>query len=88
MGANPMSKISERANRAISSHVEMQLRDQAAAMNERLDRLEESVAALHSTLATLQNVSTEMSSTFSDRIRTIEHALQQARNEAGDARLG
>lgn len=80
MAANPMSKISERANKAISSHVEMQLHDQLAATNARLDGLEESISALHATLATLQSVSTELSTTFSDRIRTIERALEQARS--------
>lgn len=80
MAANPMNKLSERANKAISSHVEMQLRDQLAATNVRLDGLEESVGALHATLATLQGVTTEISSTFSDRIRTVERALEQARS--------
>lgn len=77
-----MNKLSERANRAISSHVEMQLRDQSAVINERLDKLEEAVAALHVTLSTIQTATTEISVTFSDRIRTVEVALEQARSAA------
>ncbi len=83
MPGNPMSKISERANKAISSHVEMQLRDQLAATNQRLDQLEEGLSAIRDTLATLQNVTTEISATFSDRIRTIERALEQDRSALG-----
>ena len=80
-----MNRLSERANRAIRSHVEMQLRDQFAGMNERLDKLEEAVTALHATLSTIQAATTEISTTFSDRIRTVEAALEHARSTAPTA---
>jgi predicted nucleic acid-binding Zn-ribbon protein len=74
-------RLRERANKAVSHHVEMQLRDRLAEANERIAHLDEEIAALHTTLATLQAATAEMSATFADRIQALESEYLAVRNQ-------
>ena len=78
MSLNPLLAMRVRLNEAITARVNARLamRDSAAA--ERLDAIEESIAATQVTLTTLQRVIADLSATISDRVRTVEIAQERA----------
>lgn len=88
MSLSPFGRFRHRANRAISAHVAMQLADRFEALEERLGRIDESIEALHATLGTLQRTTTEMSATFSDRIRTVEAVLESRLSTGASSAIG
>ena len=77
MTLNPFGSMRDRLNEAVSARVTAQLDGRDAATGERLDALEESIAATHLTLAALQRMMADLSATISDRVRTIEIAQER-----------
>ncbi len=77
MSLNPFGSMRDRLNEAVSARVNAQLDGRDAAIGERLDALEESIAATHTTLATLQRLTAELSASITDRVRTIEVAQER-----------
>ena len=77
MSLNPFGSMRNRLNEAVSARVNSQLDGRDAAIDERIKALEESIAATHVTLTTLQRLMAELSATVSDRVRTIEIAQER-----------
>ncbi len=70
MAWNPLNKVRDRLNSGVSARVNDQLEWRDKATRERLDALEKSMAAV-------QSANTAMSASISDRLRTLEVAVDQ-----------
>jgi predicted nucleic acid-binding Zn-ribbon protein len=69
MDLNPLNKIRHRLNQGVSDRVAAQLQWRDAEISARIDALERSIAAL-------QNNSKALSTSVSDRLRTLEVATE------------
>ena len=70
MAWNPLNKVRDRLTSGVSARVNDQLEWRDKATRERLDALEKSMAAV-------QSANTAMSASISDRLRTLEVAVDQ-----------
>lgn len=70
MGWNPLNEVRDRLNRGVSARVNDQLEWRDKTINARLEALEKSLAAVQST-------NTALSASISDRLRTLETAVEQ-----------
>ncbi len=70
MGWNPLNKVRDRLNVGVSVRVNDQLEWRNKAINARFEALEKSMTAVQST-------NTALSASISDRLRTLEAAVEQ-----------
>jgi len=78
MGWNPLNKVRDRLNGGVSARVNDQLEWRDKTLNARLDALEKSMTAVQST-------NTALSASISDRLRTLEAAVDQLLREQRQA---